>query len=374
MIRLLFLEAALGVGGAERNNQRVLLGLDRTRFEPHVATLKARGPIGDELAASGVPVTENLFPSARGFLAARGSLADLCRKLRPNLLFTSDSPLPMLWGGWLRRKGFVPRYCAVFHTTNFTDKGFRRRLAWRAAVPVADRIIATGRSHVEYVHRTVGVPRQKLVNILNGVDLGRFTPPEDKAPYKRKLGFAPDTLLVGIVAALRPEKNHAMFVRTAQRLRSQFPQARFLLVGEGPERPSIEALIASLGVGNEVKLLGRRSDMPDVMSALDVITLCSKPVIETLPVCLVEADAMGLPAVSTRVGSVDDIVEEGVTGYLVEPGDEEAFAERIAALLLDGEKRKQFGAAAREQALARFDVHEMVRKYEKLFEEIVRPS
>ncbi len=371
MKRLLFLEASLGVGGSERNNQRVLQGLDPTLFQVRVATLKGRGPIGDELAAAGMEVTENLAPGRFGIMSGRKALADLCSSYRPDLLFTTDSPLPMHIGGWLKRHGLVPHYCVVFHTTGFQDKGLRRRAAWRSAVPVADRIIATGASHVEYVHSVVGVPREKIVNILNGVDLSRFTPPEDKAPFKEALGYSADQLLVGIIAALRPEKNHALFVCAAHGLVRQFPSVRFLVIGDGPERSSVEQAILQKGLGDSVKLLGRRSDIPELLAALDIVTLCSKPVIETLPVCLVEADAMGTPAVSTRVGSVDDIVDDGVSGYLVPPGDRELFADRIGQLLADPYLRREFGRAARERALRLFGLEEMVKRYERLFVEIV---
>lgn len=371
MIKLLFLEASLGVGGAERNNQRVLTGLDKGRYDVRVATLKGMAAIGEEMVAEGIPITENLAPGKFRFGAAARALNALVGQFQPDLLFTSDSPQPMYWGGRLKRQGLVPRYVVVFHTTGFSDKGFQRRAAWRSAVPVADRIIATGASHVEYVHHRVGVPREKIVNILNGVNLERFTPPQDKTPFKASLGYSGEELLVGIVAALRPEKNHLMLVETAARLSRQFPSARFLLVGDGVERPRIEQQISQRGLGDQVKLLGRRSDIPEILAALDLIVLCSRPIIETLPVCLVESDAMGLPAVSTRVGSVDDIVEDGVTGYLVPPGDVDGFTDRIGQLLADAHLRREFGAAARERALRLFRIDDMVRNYDRLFTEIV---
>jgi glycosyltransferase involved in cell wall biosynthesis len=374
MIRLLLLEASLGVGGGERTNQRLLLGLDRARFDPHVVTLKDAGVIGRELAAAGVPVVDNLSTGRLNVPRAWSALKKHMREVRPDLVLTTDSPQALLYSGWLKRRGHIPALCAVCTSTEPENRGLRRKLAWRVAGPVADRVVAKGADHTEYVHAEWRIPRNKLVNILNGVDLGRFQPPVSKDKYKEALGWSPEDLLVGIVAALRPEKNHAMFVGAATRLRSQFPRARFLIVGDGPERERIESLIRQKGVGETVRLLGLRSDIPDVLAALDVAVLTSRPIVEALPTCLIEADAMALPVVATRVGSVSDIVEDGVTGYVVRAGDLDGFTERLGQLLADPHLRREFGAAARERALRLFPVENMVRNYERLFTEIVEAA
>jgi glycosyltransferase involved in cell wall biosynthesis len=177
---------------------------------------------------------------------------------------------------------------------------------------------------------------------------------------------------VGIVAALRPEKNHALFLEAAARVAASVPGARFVIAGDGPARDEVARLAQASGLGERLLVLGARQDVPMLYRALDVAVLSSRPVVETLPVTLLEAAACGTPAVATAVGSVTDVVVDGETGYVVAPGDAAALAGRIEQLLNDTAARERMGVAARRRAVERFDERDMIRRYEDLFVDTAR--
>ena len=184
----------------------------------------------------------------------------------------------------------------------------------------------------------------------------------------RQLGLPPDAPVVGIVAALRPEKNHALFLRAAARVRRTVSGARFLLVGDGPQRGELESLAASLDIGEVAHFLGTRSDVPELLSLIDVLALSSH--IEANPVSILEAMAAEKPVVATRVGSVDKAVHDGQTGYVVAPGSEEELASRLVELLRDRFRAATFGRAGRRHVVEHASIERMVSGYEELLEEI----
>ena len=182
------------------------------------------------------------------------------------------------------------------------------------------------------------------------------------------MGLAPDTPLIGIVAALRPEKNHALFLNAASKVLAKFPKAHFVIVGDGPERSHIESTAAELKITESVSLLGTRADTPRLLAALDVFALTSHN--EASPVSILEALSCGVPVVSTRVGSVAESVHDQWNGFTVEPGDVNAVAERIKYLLWNKSTAEMMGVNGREHVQSNGSLDTMVRMYEQLIHSI----
>jgi glycosyltransferase involved in cell wall biosynthesis len=155
-----------------------------------------------------------------------------------------------------------------------------------------------------------------------------------------------------------------MYVRAARDVLERHPDTVFLAAGGGDEQPRLEALARELGVDRSVRFLGARSDVPDVMAASDVGVLCSFGRIETFPLALLEFMASGKPVVSTNVGSVDQIVVDGETGFVIDEGDVAALARSLQTLVADPEVRARMGRAALERARSLFDVQIMVTAIE----------
>lgn len=369
MIRVAFLQSRLAIGGAERLVQSLVRRMAPASLSASVLTCYDPGPIGLELAQEKQPVTSQL---ARGRLDPWTGvrLHRACREQRIDVLYVIDSPLPKFWAGALRRLSPRPRLIIGYHSTGVREGLFQHAVSRALAVTAADRLVALSETHRAYLARQLHVEPSRLTVIGSGVDIGRFHDREARAEARRRAGLPAEGPLVGIVAALRPEKNHELFLRAARAVLARRPDTTFFVAGDGPERATVERLRRELGLEPHVLMLGARPDVPDLMRAADVIALSSHAVVETLPLTLLEAAACGTPAVATRVGSVADVIEEGGTGYLVAPGDVNGFAERVLRLVADPVLRAAMGDAARRRAEAEFDEREMIRRYERMFLEV----
>jgi glycosyltransferase involved in cell wall biosynthesis len=195
--------------------------------------------------------------------------------------------------------------------------------------------------------------------------------PAGRRDVREELGLPPDAPLVGTVCGLRPQKALDVLVRASARVAESIPGVRVLVLGEGPERDRLEALIEELGLASTVFLLGAwpHEDVPDFVDALDVTVLSSD--FEGTPLAVLEFMGAGKPVVATAVGGVPDLIEDGVHGLLVEPGRPDALAEAVAALLRDPARRAAMGAAGRERQRAEFDFAETVRRLEGLYDELL---
>ncbi len=210
----------------------------------------------------------------------------------------------------------------------------------------------------------IGNPKRakpKVVRIYNPVDLDRFHPDRSGARIRATLGIAQDAPLVGMVAHLTPWKGHTDFISIAMTVTSALPTARFLIAGGAIYETSghtgyAEGLIrrtVDLGLGGRVLFLGAREDVPDILSALDVLVHCPTAP-EPFGRGVAEAMAVGKPVVAARNGGIPEIVEHDVTGLLCTPGDVRGFSTAVLRLLRDPELRTRLGIAARLRAEALF--------------------
>ncbi len=366
-----FLASTLVTGGAER----IVLGLgsclDEHGIDSVVVTLHEAGPVGEELERLGVRVVSGNAAFKRdpgGVLR----LARIMKKESVDILFCLDHHNAVFWGALASRMAGVGGRVLSVHSTGLWGRRSSFTLSDRMVLPLYDRVVALARTHADHLEKREGIPKDKIVVIHNGVDTDRFVPlvePEERARLRSEMEIPESAIVVAIVAALRPEKNHEMLLRAAAELSGK--GYLFLVVGEGREERRLSDLAGSLSLANEVRFVGRRSDIPDILSASDIFVLCSHPVVETFPLSVLEAMSSGLPVISTRVGSIETILDEGTNGLIVEPGDEKALVRAIAALGGDAARRRRFGEMARKKVVERFSLKDMVAKYAALFREIL---
>jgi glycosyltransferase involved in cell wall biosynthesis len=171
---------------------------------------------------------------------------------------------------------------------------------------------------------------------------------------------------------LRPQKALDVLVRALAALLPTVPDLRVVIAGEGPQRAALEALAAELGVERSLILLGHRSDVPDLLAAFDLAVSSSS--FEGSPLALMEYMDAALPVVATRVGGVPDLIDDGVHGLLVEPGDAGALARAMGELLRDPGRAREMGARGRERRRSEFDLDGTVRRLEALYEELFARS
>jgi len=210
----------------------------------------------------------------------------LCQRRIDAVVTVGTGGDKMFWGrlaGWLAG---TPVICSALHSTGLPDHvEFSNRLL----APLTDAFIAVAEPHAQHLAAHEGCPAQKIRVIPNGVDCERFHPRWPNQTLRQSLNLDAETPVVGIVAALRPEKNHEMFLKVAALVHGKLPAAQFLIVGDGPQRARLEGLAQTLGIAHCVRFLGTRSDVSEVLSLVDVLVLTSH--MEANPICLMEAMA-----------------------------------------------------------------------------------
>jgi glycosyltransferase involved in cell wall biosynthesis len=231
---------------------------------------------------------------------------------------------------------------------------------------LTDAVIAVSRDTAELC------PAAKLTSVQvihNGVDPAR--PLRSRAEVRAELGLGLDEVVAIQVANLLPVKAHDILLRALAILRDAGSRLTMLVVGDGPERPFIEAMARELGLGPErLRLLGFRADVPDLLGAADFFALPSR--MEGLPLSALEAMAQRLPVVASKVGGLPEVVLDGQHGFLVPPADPEALAKAMGKLAGDPELRRTLGGAAYARARAEFSFEHMTQKYDDLYERLVR--
>jgi len=359
-------------GGAETVLSHLLLGLDRSRFQPRLCCLrKEPGKVARELQAQGIPLTCGLAHMKYDPFVGRR----LVRAIGPrtDLLYCLDHHQALFWVPYLLRRAPIKRSVLSCHATRNPSGGRIFRAGERKALQQMQRIIAVAHGQKQELIDNEGIAAEHVEVIHNGVAVADFggcrSRVADRVAVRHSWGLNEGHRVAMIVAQLRPEKNHAAFLRIAQTISARLPRARFVIVGDGPERAPLERYSRELGIARRVQFTGLRHDIPRVLAAADVVTLTSK--VETFPMALLEGMAAGKPVVAPQVGSIAELVDDGITGHLIPNGDEGKFAAALQELLADEAKATAMGAAGHRVVQRQFTVEHMVRAYESLFETLV---
>jgi glycosyltransferase involved in cell wall biosynthesis len=262
---------------------------------------------------------------------------------RPHLLHAHDyktNVLSVLLGRWFRipvmttMHGYVTRGGRL-ESYYLIDRWALRRMQHVVAV-----------SEDLYRHAAeLRVPRSRLSLIENAIDVAQYRRSRPVGAAKQRIGLSANRATVGAVGRLSPEKSFDLLIRSVDQLLSRGSDVELLIVGEGPERARLEQLIARLGRGDRIRLLGYRSDLPDWFEAMDVFALSSLR--EGLPNVVLEAMALETPVVATRVAGVPRLVRDGENGLLVEPNAPDQLADALARLLADPALRARLARAGR---------------------------
>ncbi|HVL18655.1 MAG TPA: glycosyltransferase [Gemmatimonadales bacterium] len=356
-------------GGTERALLQVLAGLDRSRWRPVLLHRPESGlaPLLQEARHLGVEL--RTVPQLRG-VQGWARLPALVQQIRREraAVFHAHLTWPLacrmgLLGAALARVPAVVATAQLF--VDLPPSGWTT-MQHRVVSACVDRYLAVSRQVAAQLRERFGVRADKITQVPNAVALDRFPRAVSPAPARPADPAAPQTVLT--VARLDPQKGLHHLVAAA----ALVPEARVMVVGEGPERPALETEIARLGLGDRVHLLGFRSDVPDLLAASDLFVLPS--LFEGLPLSILEAMAAGKPVVATAIGGNDEAVVDGATGLLVPPGDPQALADAIRALLRDPERRRRLGEAGRRRAEAEFSATAMVRRVAAVYDELLAAS
>jgi glycosyltransferase involved in cell wall biosynthesis len=238
-------------------------------------------------------------------------------------------------------------------------------LAERMAALVTDRIICVSQYDLELALKLKVAPARKLALVHNGIDPQPFLN-ADGSGVRREFGLKNVTVLT-MVARLAPPKDPLTLLSACKMLKGEF---RCLIVGDGELRQEAEKLVSENQLGDKVIFTGERSDIPEILAASDVFILASYK--EGLPLTIIEAGMAGLPVVASRAGGIPEIIQEGITGFTVPPGNAPDLAEVIQKLLDDADLRKKMGQAGREKTLKEFGFDQMYARTHGVYQEILK--
>jgi glycosyltransferase involved in cell wall biosynthesis len=368
MIKILHLLSSGLVGGTERMTIRLIRGMDPERFSNQVAFFRGGGPIADELAAMGVPVTILEWSPARTWVAAQRLIGLLRREqfdivqvygLKANM-FTR--PIATLCR--------VPRLITAQRSVDH-DRRFHHSLMDRLTSPMVDLYLSNSRAAAELLVTRERIPSSKVRTVHNGIDHRPIRAAMgERAAVRAELGLSPEDVAVGVVARLEPPKGVEVFIRAVAQIPATVP-VRALLVGDGSLEGRLRTLAKELGVSeHRLRFLGLRHDIPRLLSAFDLFVLPSHW--EGLPGAIMEAMCAGLPVVASRVGGIPELVQEGLTGHLVPPGDPDALVHAILYLAQNPTARIRMGEAGFARITADFSLDQMVKRTEEIYVSLLR--
>jgi glycosyltransferase involved in cell wall biosynthesis len=359
LARILFVSTSTTVGGAEKTVYTLATLLDPARHQvAGVVSVKPIGHYGRELASRGIS-TLSLDAVDGARLADAARLAEIIARLRPDIVHAV-----MFQAIQLCRlaKSKVP---FAFKLVTSPRVHYRTRSLWtllldRALKNRDDLLISECDASREFLVRRLNYSPAKVLTIRNGVALtSEPQSAEDRRKRRVALGLSAADILVGAVGRLDGQKGYATLIEAMARLkRANF---RCVIFGEGPERLRLEALILRRGLEASVQLGGERPDSASWMSAFDIH--CLPSLWEGLPNSLLEAMALGLPVVASRVDGVPEIVEDAKTGLLVPPDAPDALASALRDFADHPARRASFGAAARLVVQEKFTVRRMLDEY-----------
>ncbi len=357
-----FFPPRLVSGGTQRHLLEVLKFLDRGRFLPLVISAKRGGELGRAIEACGVELVQL-------DLGERVMSADMVRCVRRTAAVFREREVdvvqcfqwrPALIGMAAARLARRGRIVAGRRSVPVERGG--RALLEELVVRLADRVVVNAEAL-----RPRGAAARRTDVIPSGVDTDLFRPrPEGRTAARARLGLTATHPVVGTVGRLETRKGTAVLLEAAARLvKKELPDLRVVVVGDGPLRDELRALAAQLGIGDRVLMLGDRSDVPDVLAALDVFVLPSRT--EGMSNALLEAMAAALPVVATAVGGNPEVVSTETTGVLVPPDDMMSLADAILRLATSPTLAAQLGAAARRHVEERYGARAMVRRLETVY-------
>jgi glycosyltransferase involved in cell wall biosynthesis len=364
-MKILHIISSGGMYGAEA----VILNLSRTLNESgHTSVLGVFAnsknlnlQLYEKAAAEGIE--SHLIPcSAQIDRAAMTSLRELVIRTRADVIHAHGFKADIYAYFALRR--FTVPLVSTCHNWTDTDPvvSFYGR-ADRFILRRYDAVIAVSEAVKQRLLKA-GVREDRIYIIKNGIDLRPF---KDAAPSLR--GDGEDIPMVGFVGRLSKEKGADVFLRVASRVVAEIPHAKFVIVGDGPEREELKALINQLGIRRSVSLVGRRNDMPSVYASFDLMILSSHD--EGLPMAILEGMASRLPWIATAVGDVPQVIQHGNSGVLVPPGDVDALAANVIALLGDSPERRRLGDAARRRVEEVFSAERMTATYLDVYRRVL---
>lgn len=369
MRKILFVIGQLGFGGAERQLLYILRNLDRRRFEPLVCVLNP-GEVMPEFQSLDVPIINLKRYLPRYDILGLLSFLALTRRWRPDLIHSVLANIFAFIAAQICR---VPHLISERNIEPPTceDKHLLQRWMEPVMFSRAEAIVANSQAGAAIAARTKRARPEKIYVVPNGIDTKVFDNVRGPQAMRRELGLNPDRFTIGIIGSIvGNRKDHETFLRGMQSL-SQRCSHKFQIVcvGGGPKLAETRLLARQLGLEDRTWFTGVRTDVPEVLAALDLVVSSSRW--EGMPNVIMEAMAGSKPVVATAVGGTPELVIPGETGLLVPPRDPEALAQACQKMLENPGRALEMGQAGRSRIEKFFSIEKMVRDTENVYQRLL---
>lgn len=366
MARILFVSTSTTVGGAEKTVYTLATLLDpKVHRVAGVVSVKPLGAYAAKLKAQDVWV-ESLDLTAAPRLADAARLAKIIERLRPDIVHA------VMYQAIQLCRLAKPKVGYEFKLVSSPRVHYRTRSVWTLLIDRAlknrdDLLIAECDASRSFLIGKLGYAPHKVKTIRNGVDLAGWPISKtDRQKRRMELRLSSSDVLVGAVGRLDKQKGFANLIEAMARLKNT--DLRCVILGDGPERARLEALIRKHALEKQVWLYGERPDIVTWLSAFDIA--CLPSLWEGLPNTLLEAMALGLPVAASAVDGVPEVVTDGKTGVLVSPGSPAALAKALKSLADDPDRRAALGAAAHAAVMEKFTVRRMMDEYQNAYSSV----
>jgi glycosyltransferase involved in cell wall biosynthesis len=353
--RICHVSMHLKTGGLERLLVEFARRHDGTQFEPLFVALQDTGRPGEDIIECGRPV-HRIDMASRGKLKSLRRLRELLKSEQIDLVHTHNT-YAHFYGAIAALTAGVRAVVNTQHGRG-CGPGWKSRLQFRIANRLTSRVVGVSVDASTLCSEDDRWSRGKISTIWNGIDVHRF---EYRGPQV-------DPALIA-VGRLSPEKDLPTLLRAVELAARSVPDLRVTIVGDGPERAGLETLARELSVADRVKFLGERPDIPALLAQAGCYVASSRT--EGVSLTLLEAMAVGLPAITTRIGGNAEVVVDGATGRLVPAGDPARLADAIVTMCSERDLWPAMGRLARERVEAHFSVERMVREYERLYANVL---
>lgn len=354
----------MDVAGAERVVCSIVKNLSGERFSFSICCLDYIGKIGEQLMGEGVNVFELKRKPGMDFRLIK-RLAGMLKDQRVDIVHAHQYT-PYFYGAIAAILSQMPKIIFTEHGRHQPDKIRPKRVICnRFLNPFTSMITGVSNFSKDSLVRYERLPGKRIDVIYNGIETTEFNNGADREAKRKELGINSADIAVGMIGRFAPVKNHRMLLSAFKDVLKVISNIKLILAGDGALKKECAEFTLKLGMQNNVSFLGRRSDIPALLSAFDIYVLPS--IAEAASLTLLEAMAAGLPVVAMDAGGNPEIVLNDRTGILVSPGDSAGFSKAIITLAQDPEKRKRLGSSGKKRSEEMFTMDMMLAKYEELY-------
>ena len=367
-VKILYVFAALPVGGAETLLLTEVEGLDKDVFNPLVCVISEKGPMGQRIEQMGYPVIP-LHRMKRSQFDWR-IIRDLRRLMENEKVQIVHTHLydGNKYGRIAARLAHVPCILSTYHNVYMRRRTKYHLINWTLSA-FNNSLIAVSEAVKKSVVRYDRIRPEKIRVIYNGIDPAKFQGIFDRDGVRQSFAVDEGDFLIGVIARLEEQKGHIFLLEALRRIRQQCPQIKILIVGDGKLRGFLEGKAHEMGLSGRVTFTGTRDPIAPVLSALDVFLLPS--LWEGFSIAILEAMAMGLPVIATSVGGAAEVITPNQEGVLIPPGDIDSLETAMTDAALHREKYQAMGLAGRKKVYENFTRATHLSNLQSLYREVL---